>query len=407
MDSDYTPSNYPYTSAPQNTGGSTESGYNTEAEGYYQQAGQVGPDGYTIETPGTDVATREVGEKELAGYQLEGLLDRDSELSRRAIQFGEDRAAGRGLMNTTLGGASAYGSWVDAAQPFALDQAGAYQRTASENMAATNVGSLQDSQQRFEANVREVGYDAARDIAEREHLYGASTDLRRAALNVEDREDAQSFSASERAAIQAFQRGERLDTQNWTDDQRRAVENWQTSERIGSQDWEAFQRVDTQKWQTGERLGAQDWEDLQRAAGEDFNMRLAQMDEAIRYAGISQADREAYLQAWSMVEMGKFNSIGAAGSAIYSNTDLTAAQQQQAIQNMIGFFEGITPDIPSSYGAGSAPLMGGEPPADTATPIDTPPPPSIPAPVISPVNGDRTGGRRTQRQDMEFDFGLT
>jgi len=447
------------------------------ADDYYDEAAGVGPqDGYDIEAPNAEVTNREAGQEEMAGYQLDQLLGRDSELSRRAMQEGKDFAASRGLMNSSIAGGNAYGAWVDRATPIAMDQAGTYQRTAAENMAATNAGGLQDANNQTQANLAQAGYDAKRDSELRGNKLGAADDERKAAIGIENREDTQEYNSDERAAIEAFQRGERIDTQDFTDEQRQAVERWQTDERLAGEGyntsereaieaWNRGERIDTQDftdeqrkavelwqsserlatqgyntserkainafqkgeridtqdftdeqrkavehWQTGERvanegyntsereaieafqkgerLDTQDFTDQQREAADYFQWNLAKLDEKVKMAGIAADERAAYTQAWSMIEMGKYQSIGSAGAAIYGNTELTAAQQQTAVANMIAFFNGIAPSM------GPAPGSGSTTPGDTnePPPNNTPPPneqnPYMPDPTDPKLPGD-------------------
>jgi hypothetical protein len=241
---------------------------NQSADNYYQQAQEVGPNSYQTSAPVAQVSTREADPNQMAGYQMNELTDPNSAWGRRAQQEGADWAASRGLMNTSIGAGASYGAWIDRAQPLALQQAGAHERAASESMAATNIGAQQQADRELQAQLTGEGYDFQRDAAIRDYWLGASEDQRRAALNIEAREDTQAWTTAERLAIEAYQRGERLDTQDWTDEQRQAVERWQTLERLGTQGWTDEQRRAVEAWQRQERLGAEYWQTQERLGGQ-------------------------------------------------------------------------------------------------------------------------------------------
>lgn len=305
--------------------------YRTMAEEFWRRALE-----FDDEFDPTQVYTREPTEEEMAGYQLEQLIDPNSPLAKRFKQGALDEAAGRGLMNMSITGGNAMGAFVDRMQPFALDQAGVYQRAAGENMAAKNTGALQDSSARSQR---------ASDL--RGYLLGQATDLNRADLNIENREDTQEYGREEREDVQDYESGESALDRAWRTGERIGGQQWQTGERLGSQQWNSSERAAIQAFERGERIDTQNWTDGQRAAAEQFQWQRDQLAAQMEREGISQQDRSIWLQAWTNLQLGKSNSIAAAAAQIYSRTDLTPAQQNAAIQNMLTFFSSAFPGMPS------------------------------------------------------------
>ncbi len=422
-----TGTNPPSTEQPSGLMGTIED-YRKWADEFYNQGQNVGPDSYTVDAPETDITTREVGQNELAGFQLQKLLDPNSALSRRAIQSGKDFSASRGLMNSTIGGGNAYGAWVDRAQPFALDQAGAYQRTAGENMAAKNTGALQDSSSELQARLAELGYNAQRDTDLRGFNLNSATDLRRALLNIENREDTQGFQSGERTDTQAWQSRENAANREFTASESGAVrafnasqnsfdraltvaENalnrtFSSSERSAIESFQKGERVDSQNFTAGEREAVQAFQDAQIQIANDFQWQRDKLNADMTMAGIAQNDRSVWLQAWTNVQLGQFNSVGQAGAQIYANTSLTPTQQNSAVQNMVNFFGGIAPTMPPAPGPApttqpSVTSPVSQPPVMTPS-VTTPPTTPIYTPPTTPGIPPMFPGFRPPR----FNFGL-
>ena len=386
--------------------------YRTDADNYYNQAEGYGPQNYSMDAPETEFVNREVGPNELAGTRLEALLDPNSQMSRRAIQFGEDQAAGRGLMNSSIAGGNSFGAWVDRASPLALDEAGTYRQAASENMLAENSSLMQESVAQLQARLAEMGYDAQRDFQMRGYNLESAADLRRAILNIENREDTQRWGTGERVGSQDWQADQKGRDRWWGTGEREGAQNWQTGERVGSQAWQGGENAADRAWGTGERVGSQTWQGgqntqdrnltrtenaanrafqglqadkqlqwqsvenqmqqqwttaertaiqaynsgermdtqnwtaAQQAALNDFTWQRDALQANLTMQGINQQDRNVWMQAWTMVQSGQYNSISNAAAQIYGNTTLTPAQQQAAITNMMEYMGSIAPQMP-------------------------------------------------------------
>ena len=71
-------------------------------------------------------------------YQLNNILDKDSDFMRRAAQFGIDRSSSRGLGNSSIAAGNAMGSMIDRAMPIAGFDASRYGRVGDLNQGEAN-----------------------------------------------------------------------------------------------------------------------------------------------------------------------------------------------------------------------------------------------------------------------------
>jgi hypothetical protein len=97
-----------------------------------------------------DATTRDVGQQELVGTQLQGLLESQSPYMQQALLAGQRQAASRGALSSSLAAGAAQAAAIQAAFPIAAADAQTYSRVASENAAAinnTNLAKLQSTTQ--------------------------------------------------------------------------------------------------------------------------------------------------------------------------------------------------------------------------------------------------------------------
>lgn len=86
--------------------------------------------------------TREVQPEELVSWQLQQLIDGDSAYMQNADTRGRELANDRGALSSSIFAGSAQRAAIDAALPIASQDAQAYIRAATENMAALNQNTL-------------------------------------------------------------------------------------------------------------------------------------------------------------------------------------------------------------------------------------------------------------------------
>lgn len=97
-----------------------------------------------------DATTRDVGQQELVGTQLQGLLESQSPYMQQALLAGQRQAASRGALSSSLAAGASQAAAIQAAFPIAAADAQTYSRVASENVAAinnTNLAKLQSTTQ--------------------------------------------------------------------------------------------------------------------------------------------------------------------------------------------------------------------------------------------------------------------
>lgn len=289
--------------------------------------------------------TRAVHENELSQKQLDNMLASGSPLMKRAAAAGLAGAASRGLMNSSLAQGNAMGAMIDRAQPFALQDAAAYGKTASENMQAKNTVSLENARMRTsvsqsnaanktQANIANMEASAARDrTALSLEAQGWDT-IRNAMINIENREDTQA---------------------------------WQTAERVA-----------TNEWQSGENELNRIWTTEENALNRTRDWAIAEM--------------QAYVQRGATREQAAMQIL----ASIYSNPELTAAQQSAAARSAMNIVKGelgddfyefaatLPPWVREDVASGENPAVGEQEEIDRSNPQ----PPSNEPPLDADGNPD-------------------
>ena len=171
------------------------------------------------DAPQGTATTREVGQEEMSAYQLDQITGSNSPLMQRVGARAAAQGEGQGLMNSSITAGNAQGAMIDAAQPFALQDAGVHANTASENMGAEN-----------EMGLANLGYEA----------------------EAASREDTQSWQTGEREGEQDWRTGERIGQNNWQSGENAIQRDWQTAERVSSQDYQSWQNQLNRDWTSGE-----------------------------------------------------------------------------------------------------------------------------------------------------------
>lgn len=243
--------------------------------------------------------TREAQENEMSAYHLEQMLASDSPLMRRARAKAAAGSSGRGLMNSSIAQGAAMGAMIDRAQPFALQDATAHQRAATESLAAKNQAELTNAELGTRASIAGMQANASRDQLLMQADISGNQDVLRHLLGMETRED----------------------QQRWQEIENAAQRDWQTKEREGGQEFQNQQREFQNIWQSEEnkQRAIERWAEL--------NLQRA-------------SNRETAL-AQTLAQ-------------IYSNPNLTAKEQQAAAERAKEILR-------STYGAGDDSLIS-EPP---------------------------------------------
>lgn len=236
---------------------------------------------------------RVVAQDELSQHQLDQMLASNSPLMQRAASRAMGRAGSRGLMNSSIAVGNAQGEMIDRAQPFALQDASAYGKTASENMEARNTAHLENARLGTEASLTNAQLRTQAGIAGMEA--GGRRDV--AALTAEQREN----ELIRKAMIDLETRE---DTQDWNTSESEAGRNWQTGERLGTEEFQEGENELNRIWTSGE-------------------------NEANRTRDWAVAEMQAYMSRGASREQAAMQVL----SSIYSNPDMKASDQKAAAGN--------------------------------------------------------------------------
>lgn len=268
-----------------------------------------------------DAITRDVQGNELSGNQLNALIQGDSQYIRNARLSAREAAADRGMLMSSVAAGASQRAAIDAAQPFALQQADAYWRAASENMAARNTDAQADQGQ-----YRDM---AARDIALRAQMEDASL--------------GRQFSAGQAAQEQSWRSGESALDRSLTQSENAANRSFQSAERAASQDYGRAMAQSEQAWRSGE-------------AGLDRSYNAEQ----------AAANRnEARYNSYFNLVANREQQLAQVLSGVYSNPNLTPQQQQQAAANARAVLGSVADNYNAVMSNGIPPIFANPYPMNT------------------------------------------
>lgn len=357
-----------------------------------------------------DAVTRTVQANELSGNQLNDLIRGNSQYIQNARLSANEQSAERGMLMSSIAAGASQRAAIDAAQPFAMQQADAYGRAASENMQAQNADAQADQGQ-----FRDLG---ARDIALRAQMEDASLGRQfqgslaqneqawRSGESYLDRQFQQgenaanrNFQSSERAASQNWQSGESAYDRAWRGDQASLDRYQQTSERLGAQDfasgetaydraWREYQAGLDRAQQTNERYGSQDF---QRSMSEDEQSWRSGEATLDRNYNATQAEanrNESRYGTYFNMIANREQQLATVLNGIYSNPNLTPAQQQQAATNARAVLGSVTDGYNAVMSNGIPPIFANPYPMQFS---GTAPAGATNTGVMPPANPDQYG----------------
>lgn len=269
-----------------------------------------------------DAITRDVQGNELSGNQLNALIQGDSQYIRNARLSAREAAADRGMLMSSVAAGASQRAAIDAAQPFAMQQADAYGRAASENMAARNTDAQADQGQ-----FRDM---AARDIALRAQMEDASL--------------GRQFSAGQAAQEQSWRSGESALDRTLTQSENAANRNFQSAERAAGQNWQSGENAYDRAFrgdqanldryqQTTERLGAQDYGRDMAEAEQAWRSGEASLDRTYNAEQAAANRNESRYSTYFNLVANREQQLAQVLAGVYSNPNLTPQQQEAAAAN--------------------------------------------------------------------------
>ena len=101
--------------------------------------------------------SREVKPEETSQYQLDKILNSNSPLMQTANTQGRAYANSNGLLHSSMAAGAAQDAMIKNAQPFALNDADVYSKTASENAGFAHDASMQNSRLLTDVDVFNTG----------------------------------------------------------------------------------------------------------------------------------------------------------------------------------------------------------------------------------------------------------
>lgn len=307
----------------------------------------------------TDAQTREVTADETVEHRLTGLTAGDSRYIQIARDKAQSAASARGLMMSSMSAGNAERSAIEAALPIAQQDAQTYGRTASENMAAVNTDRLADQNMHGQIVGQELGIRANLDEAERGRGHQTNENI--------------------------------------------AQRNWQGAENSANREWQTGENNTQRDWQTGERVGQQEWQAGENGLNRAFEESMRRLDQDFRGTQQEKADLQQRFLEFNTTMRHYNENLSQTLASIYSNPNLTAAQQQAAADNARAVHQSLYNSYAATMSAGVPQIfwapyqMQGQ--AQQPTPGTTTPPTTTPIGGGSPGGGGFVGGGTLQQYD--------
>lgn len=327
-------------------GGAGVGGNNIMSDGSYTQPDWLADGGLMAQWnqgANTNATTRDVdADQETVEGRLGRLMGRDNELNRIAMENAREEAAARGFIG---GSSAAEGAALRASRqamlPIAQQDAAWYGQTARDNMDALNRDLLSDQEARTGLIGQEAGIRA--------NLYEAASD-------------------------RAWRSKENNQAQMW-----RSMENnlsWlrQSTDREDQQDFAWMNREDEQHWNA--------WQ-----SGLNRELERFMQDDAQMFQG-SQAEQDRAQQRsmqYFQMAFGREGMLAETLTGIYSNPNLTPAQQSEAARNAGTFYRDLWASFNSTLALGIPEIFTRPYPMGSAPPGSTNPDPNAPAPGDAPT----------------------
>lgn len=324
-------------------------------------------------------------EESLVANQITGLLDPDSPLMRKAIAQSQGYAASRGLQSSSIGGEIAMSSMIDKALPIAQQDAQTFNQAQSqqwqeqadinaENLSREHSAAMADKEGTIQNQLQnnQLGWQGAEKATDRE-FQSQMQDLQyRQQLGTLDKQQELQLAQMERSAS--------LQT-----DRDAILQNYQ---------------VELNNLQNDQR-----WKELSAQIG-------SQMEQQTR--GFDQQTRLEYGNAQGTAINAAMQAIGMA----MQNPNMTAEQQQEAVNQIMGSLQSQANQLAIIYGAAPEPSLPADgvgpvqpgtglgPPTDPGTDLVVPPD-VTPPPATGPTQPGGSGDPANPKQGDTNEQGQT
>lgn len=293
-----------------------------------------------------DAVTREVGKNETVSNQLTDLTSSNSKYIQTARNNANAASAERGMLMSSVGAGAAEKAAIESALPIAQQDASTYANTAKDNMDAQNTDAQNDQsqyrgaagqQQQLEANAVEA--DKTRDFTTTENNTQRDFTAGQAGL---DRDHQSSMAGQE--------------------------QGWRSGEAQLDRDASSAENQANRDWQTGDN-----------ALGREFDANKQQNQIGADAAAAAKAADEARQNSYFAMLAQRETNMNNVLNSIYSNTNLTPAQQQQAAQNAMALNTSISNSYNSVFAQGIPPIFRDPYAMNTGGGAAAPPAAQVPA----------------------------
>lgn len=304
-----------------------------------------------------DAITRDVQGNELSSNQLNDIIRGNSQYIRNAQLGAREQAAERGMLMSSVGIGAAQRAAIDAAQPFAMQQADAYGRAASENMAARNTDAQADQGQ-----YRDM---AARDIALRAQMEDASLGRQFSAGQAAQE---QLWRSGESSLDRLLQQNENAANRNFQSAERAAGQNWQSGESAYDRAFRGDQAAMDRYQQTTERLGSQDYSRDMAEAEQAWRSGEASLDRTYNAEQAAANRNESRYSTYFNLIGNRESQLAQVLHGIYSNPNLTPEQQAAAAANARAVLGSVAENYNTVLANGIPPIFNNPYPMQFDTP---------------------------------------
>ena len=283
----------------------------------------------------TATPTRTVSEEETVQYQLDQILDPNSELMQSARTRGLQYANQRGLLNSSIAAQAAQQAMIDAAIPIAQQDARTYAEAAGQITDFEGRGALQDAQLGTNVSMFNVGEE---NVTNR--------------FNAESQNRAGEFNANAaNVAIQNFLQREAArdlqdDSQLFTAEQNEADRNLRTYLQERQFNFQSAENVLDRDFQNALQENDRSFRSAEAAL--DRELSQLQADQRITFEKWSQENNQTWNAAQNELqrEFDKYRTDAQTASTVLYSTmenianiqadpNLTRSQKQNAIANVM------------------------------------------------------------------------
>lgn len=346
---------------------------------------QYQSDGFTGVKGNTEF-THDPRSESLVQNQLNGLLDPESALMKRAVSQSQAQAASRGLQSSSLAAGAGTGAMIDRALPIAQQDAQTYSNADQLGWQQSFQADQNNQQREQDARMLDKQGNLQTNLQNNQFSFENAQQN----ANRQMQAELQQLQYQQQMGLLNAQGAQRMQELNAQQGFQAAMQELQYKQQMGVLDFQGQQQL--QQMERSSQLNQQRDVLLQRF--NDMNMdksflqqmQLTQQQYQQQDAMFEkQIDAQAQLDYRNAVSTG-YNSYLEQVSNVYSNPNMTPEQQAAGVAKLGQLFEQQRLQMQAVFGFGSPSVPG----STTDTPVN--PKPVEPATPINPNPGGGGGG---------------